>query len=157
MTSQFCKNLLQMIILFIPGFQIVPLLTESRHWEARSCLHFAVFSWFFVRVIEGGIIPTCCFSTCHQVFPATFTTLTWAVEQWVGDWEEEGICTLGIPLSTFGLLLGGCRLGIELLVYATLHLPSMHGTGAEGARHCGGVWSWWYCRVPDSCPEVLLT
>ena len=43
----------------------------------------------------------------------------------VGDWEEEGICTLGIPLSTFGLLLGGCRLGIEMLVYATLHLPSM--------------------------------
>ena len=31
----------------------------------------------------------------------------------------------GIPSSTFGLLLGGCRLGIEPLVYATLHLPSM--------------------------------
>jgi len=30
-----------------------------------------------------------------------------------------------IPSSTFGLLLGGCRLGIEPLVYATLHLPSM--------------------------------
>ena len=30
-----------------------------------------------------------------------------------------------IPSSTLGLLLGGCRLGIEPLVFATLHLPSM--------------------------------
>ena len=30
-----------------------------------------------------------------------------------------------IPSSTLGLLLGGCRLGIEPLVFTTLHLPSM--------------------------------
>ena len=30
-----------------------------------------------------------------------------------------------IPSSTFGLLLVECRLGVDPLVYATLHLPSM--------------------------------
>ena len=59
----------------------------------------------------------------------------------IGDGGGGDMYSGRIPSSTFGLLLGGCHLGIEPLVYATLHLPSMHGTGAEGARHCGGVWS----------------
>ncbi len=39
----------------------------------------------------------------------------------VGGYGYSG----GIPSSTFGLLLGGCRLGLEPFVYATLQLPAM--------------------------------
>ena len=42
----------------------------------------------------------------------------------IGDGGGGDMYSRGIPSSTFGLL-GGCRLGIEPLVYATLYLPSM--------------------------------
>ena len=44
-----------------------------------------------------------------------------------------------IPSSTFGLLLGGCRLGIEPLVYATLHLPSMEKISISQLQKAGDI------------------
>ena len=37
----------------------------------------------------------------------------------------------GIPGSTYGLLLGACRLGLEPFVYATLQLPIMEKISSE--------------------------
>ncbi len=37
----------------------------------------------------------------------------------------------GIPASTYGLLLGACRLGMEPFIFATLQLPAMEKISSE--------------------------
>lgn len=39
-----------------------------------------------------------------------------------------------VPYTSYNLLLGSCRLGIEQLVYATLDLPSMANINTEQVR-----------------------
>ena len=48
-----------------------------------------------------------------------------------GDVFSGGGYYNNIPSTSFNLLLGSCRLGIEELVYATLQLPSMMPINTE--------------------------
>ena len=71
-----------------------------------------------------------------------------------------------IPSSTFGLLLGGCCLGIEPLVYATLHLPSMEKISISSSRRPAtllrslgmtpSLWSTWARSWNHACLWAIV-
>ena len=71
-----------------------------------------------------------------------------------GDvFSGSGYCN-NIPSTSFNLLLGSCRLGIEELVFATLQLPSMKTINTEQVNFvcatdfCTDITTFlWYCTT----------